>query len=90
MASQIKNHFRELCYGIPIALIAEWCCVSTSVASKYKSGARIPSAATRELFKLKLEGALCQMNGAASAFGADRFSAQTARRLLTGTFVPMS
>jgi len=56
MASQIKKHFRELCYGIPIALIAEWCCVSSSVASKYKSGARIPSPAACELFKLKLEG----------------------------------
>jgi hypothetical protein len=56
MASQIQKHFRELCYGIPIALIAEWCCVSTSVASKYKSGARVPSPATRELFMLKLEG----------------------------------
>jgi Phage protein len=56
MASQIEKHFRELCYGIPIALIAEWCCVSRSVASKYKSGARIPSPAARELFKLKLEG----------------------------------
>jgi Phage protein len=56
MASQIEKHFRELCYGIPIALIAEWCCVSSSVASKYKSGARIPSPAACELFKLKLEG----------------------------------
>jgi hypothetical protein len=56
MASQIQKHFRELCYGIPIALIAEWCCVSSSVASKYKSGARVPSPATCELFKLKLEG----------------------------------
>ena len=56
MASQIKKPFRELCYGIPIALIAEWCCVSRSVASKYKSGARMPSPATCELFKLKLEG----------------------------------
>jgi hypothetical protein len=56
MASQIKKHFRELCYGVPIALIAEWCCVSTAVASKYKCGARVPSPATCELFKLKLEG----------------------------------
>jgi hypothetical protein len=56
MASQIKKHFRELCYGIPIALIAEWCCVSSSVASKYKSGERVPSPATCELFRLRLEG----------------------------------
>jgi hypothetical protein len=56
MASQIQKHFRELCYGIPIALIAEWCCVTSSVASKYKSDARVPSPATCELFKLKLEG----------------------------------
>ena len=30
--------------------------MSSSVASKYKSGARIPSPAACELFKLKLEG----------------------------------
>jgi hypothetical protein len=50
MTSQIKKHFRELCYGVPIALIAEGCFVSTSDASKYKSGARIPSPDTCELF----------------------------------------
>jgi hypothetical protein len=56
MLTQIKTRFTDLCYGVPVALIAEWLSVSTAVAAKYKSGCRVPSPAAVELFKLKLEG----------------------------------
>jgi hypothetical protein len=56
MRSQIKTRFTDLCYGVPVALIVDWLSVSPAVAAKYKSGARAPSPAAVELFKLKLEG----------------------------------
>jgi hypothetical protein len=56
MRSQIKARFRDLCYGVPVALIADWLSVSKAVAAKYKSGDRVPSPAALELFELKLEG----------------------------------
>lgn len=48
--------FKSLLYGVPVAVIAEWCCVSTAVASKYKEGVRSPSPAAQRLFALHLEG----------------------------------
>jgi hypothetical protein len=51
-----KSQFQELCYGIPVELIALWLQVSATVARKYKSGFRAPCPAALQLFKLKLEG----------------------------------
>jgi hypothetical protein len=56
MRSSLKRQFTDLCYRVPVALIAEWLSVSTSVATQYKNGKRVPSPAAFELFKLKLEG----------------------------------
>ena len=51
-----KIVFRDLCYGIPVEVIAIWLQVSAAVALKYKNGSRVPCPAAVELFKLKLEG----------------------------------
>jgi len=51
-----KSQFQELCYGIPVELIALWLEVSATVAHKYKNGSRAPCSAAFQLFKLKLEG----------------------------------
>ena len=52
----VKTVFRDLCYGIPVEVIAVWLQVSAAVALKYKNGSRVPCPAALELFKLKLEG----------------------------------
>jgi hypothetical protein len=53
-----RTSFQDLCYGIPVDLIATWCCVDIQSARHYKAGTRSPNKASRKLFALHLEGAV--------------------------------
>jgi hypothetical protein len=51
-----RTAFQELCYGIPVDLIAVWCCVDIQSARHYKAGTRSPGKPALELFRLNLDG----------------------------------
>jgi len=54
--SKRRTSFQDLCYGIPVDLIATWCCVDIQTARHYKAGTRSPGRPARELFTLQLNG----------------------------------
>jgi Phage protein len=54
--AKIRTKFQDLCYGFPIDLIADWCCVDLKTARHYKSGTRIPGKAAAMLFTLFSRG----------------------------------
>jgi len=56
--AKLRTKFQELCYGYPIDLIAQWCCVDLKTARHYKAGTRRPGRAALTLFALHLDGAI--------------------------------
>jgi hypothetical protein len=56
--AQLRTKFQELCYGYPIDLIAQWCCVDLKTARHYKAGTRRPGKAALTLFALNRDGAI--------------------------------
>jgi hypothetical protein len=56
--AKLRTKFQELCYGYPVDLIAEWCCVDLKTARHYKSGTRRPGKAALTLFALNRDGAI--------------------------------
>jgi hypothetical protein len=48
--------FKNLCYGIPVDLIATWCAVDIQTARHWKSGSRVPGRGSYKLFVLHLDG----------------------------------
>jgi hypothetical protein len=54
--AKLRTKFQELCYGIPIDLIAQWCCVDLKTARHYKSGTRSPGKSALVLFMLHRNG----------------------------------
>lgn len=53
-----RTKFQELCHGIPVDLIASWCCVDVQTARHYKAGTRSPGRSALALFLLHLHGAV--------------------------------
>jgi hypothetical protein len=47
-----------MCYGYPVDLIAQWCCVDVQTARHYKAGTRRPGKASLTLFSLNRDGAI--------------------------------
>jgi hypothetical protein len=56
--AKLRTKFQELCYGYPIDLIAQWCCVDLKTARHYKAGTRRPGKAALTLFALNRDGAI--------------------------------
>jgi hypothetical protein len=56
MTVNIRNTFKDLCYGIPIDLMATWCNVDLKTARHWKSGTREPGRSAWKLFALHLNG----------------------------------
>lgn len=48
--------FKKMCYGIPVDLLATWCCVDIQTARHWKSGTREPGKSAFKLFALHMEG----------------------------------
>jgi hypothetical protein len=53
---KLRESFKDLCYGIPVDLIATWCAVDIQTARHYKAGTRTPGKAAFKLFALHLSG----------------------------------
>ncbi len=53
---QYRDSFKNLCYGIPVDLIATWCEVDLKTARHWKAGTREPGKSAWKLFALYLEG----------------------------------
>ena len=51
-----RHSTKELFYGYPDWVIAEWCCVSLQTARHWKSGIRAPGPAATKLFMLHRDG----------------------------------
>jgi hypothetical protein len=56
--AKLRTKFQELCYGYPIDLIAQWCCVDLKTARHYKAGTRRPGKAALTLFALNRDGSI--------------------------------
>lgn len=53
---EYRGSFKNLCYGIPVDMIATWCEVDLKTARHWKAGTREPGRSAWKLFALHLEG----------------------------------
>jgi hypothetical protein len=82
--AKIRTKFQELCYGFPIDLIADWCCVDLKTARHYKSGTRRPGKAAAMLFTLFSRGAVIPAQWEGFSFRGSRFFDPYGKELTAG------